>query len=226
MTDPIRVLWAFVVVVAVMAAVGVWTRVGPRWAQPVTGPVAAVVLVLIGGGAGLSREELGLDLSRGAGLAAAAVGSVVIAYGVGLLIPATRRALRDPRRRVPLRSAVLTALVAVPFATVIFEEVAFRGVLWGLIAREGGPVWATGVTALVFGLWHVESAADLARRRGERRVVLAVAGVVAFTAVAGAVFGALRYLGGGLLAPVALHWATNGLGVIAAAWAWRDEARP
>lgn len=218
-------IWAFVVVAVVMAAVSLWTRAGPRWAQPVTGPAAASVLVLIGGAAGLSREELGLDLSRGAGFAAAAVGSVVIAYGIGLVIPATRRALRDPRRRVPLRSAVLTALVAVPLATVVFEEVAFRGVLWGLIARQGGPVWATGVTALLFGLWHVRSAVDLARGRGERRVLLAVAGVVAFTAVAGAVFGTLRHLGGGLLAPVALHWATNGVGVIAAALAWRGAHR-
>jgi len=217
------VLWALVVVPVLMAAVSVWTRVGPRRAQPVTGPVAAGVLVLIGGAAGLSREELGLDLSRGGGYAAAAVGSVAVAYGAALVIPATRRALRDPRRRVPLRSAVLTALVAVPLATVIFEEVTFRGVLWGLIARRAGPVWATGVTALLFGLWHVESAANLARRRGERRILLAVAGVVAFTTVAGVVFGTLRHLGGGLLSPAALHWASNGLGVLAAAWAWHTE---
>lgn len=208
--------WAFVVVLAVMAAVRVWNRVGPGWAQPFTGPVAAVALVLVGGVAGLSWEELGLDLSRGGWFAAAAVGSVVVAYGVGLLIPVTRRAFHDPRYREPLRSAALTALVSVPLVTVLVEEVAFRGVLWGLIARVGGPVWASGVTALLFGLWHLGSRADAARGRP---VLLPVV----FTTLAGVVFAALRYWGGGLLAPIALHWAVNGLGVIAAAWTWRND---
>jgi hypothetical protein len=216
------VSWTIVGVLGVMAAVNVWTRVGPAKAQLVTGPVAAAVLVAV---SGLSREEAGLDLSRGAGWAAAAAGAVVAAYGIGLALPSTRRAFRDPRHRTPLRSAVLTGLVAVPLATVMFEEVAFRGVLWGLVTREGGPVWATVVTSLLFGLWHVGSGADLARSREGRRPSLTVAGAVAFTALTGVVFAALRHFGGGLLAPVALHWAANGLGVIAAAWAWRAEIR-
>jgi hypothetical protein len=215
------VAWRVVVVLAVMAAVNVWARVGPARAQLITGPVAAAGLVAA---SGLSREELGLDLSRGAGYAAVAVGSVLIAYGAGLAVPAARRAFRDPRHRKPLRSAVFTALVAVPLATVLFEEVAFRGVLWGLIDRTGGPVWATVVTSLLFGLWHVGSGAELARSR-DGGLSLTVVGTVAFTALSGVVFAALRHLGGGLLAPVSLHWAANGLGVLAAAWAWRGELR-
>jgi uncharacterized protein len=111
----------------------------------------------------------------------------------------------------------------------VFEEAAFRGVLWGLIAHDHGPVWATSVSSVLFGLWHVLPASDLARtntalqagrRSGRRRITLTVLGTVAFTTVAGIVFAELRRASGSLLAPIGLHWATNGLGVLAAARVW------
>jgi membrane protease YdiL (CAAX protease family) len=48
---------------------------------------------------------------------------------------------------------------------------------------------------------------------------------VAFTGLAGVVFCELRRRSGSLLAPAGLHWATNGLGVLAAAavWAWGTQ---
>jgi membrane protease YdiL (CAAX protease family) len=52
-----------------------------------------------------------------------------------------------------------------------------------------------------------------------------VAGTVLFTTVAGVVFGVLRDQSGSLLAPALLHWATNGLGIVAAALAWRWSAQ-
>src|SRR5215470_2201645 len=48
-----------IVVLGVMLLVNVWVHVGPRRAHPVTGPVAAGVLLLIGRAAGLSWEALG-----------------------------------------------------------------------------------------------------------------------------------------------------------------------
>ena len=44
--------------------------------------------------------------------------------------------------------------------------------------------------------------------------VLAVAGAVAFTALAGLLLCELRRRSGSLLAAAALHWATNGLGLL------------
>ena len=213
------------VTLGVMAGVQVWARVGPARTQVISGPVAAAVLVLVGAAAGLSRAELGLtgELSRSAGHAAVSVGLVLVAYGVGVLHPVGRRALLDPRHRLPVRSAVFTALVVVPLATVVFEEVAFRGVLWGLIAREHGPWWATGVSSVLFGLWHLRSGADLARTHLEartRRPSRTVLQAVLFTALTGVVLAGLRHAGGSLLAPVVLHWAANGVGVLASAWVW------
>ncbi len=47
-------------------------------------------------------------------------------------------------------------------------------------------------------------------------------GTVLFTGLAGVVFCELRRRSGSLLASAGLHWATNGLGVLASAavWAW------
>ena len=228
---------ALAVVLLVMAAVSVWVHVGPRSAHLVTGPLAAVVLLLVGRSAGLSWAELGLGraaLARGAWFAAVAAGLVAVGYGVAVTIPATRAAFRDTRYQVRAASALYAALVAVPLATVVFEEVAFRGVLWGLLAYDHGPVWATFVSSVLFGLWHVLPALDLARtntalragaRGSRRRLLLAVLGTVAFTTVAGVLFAELRRASGSLLAPIGLHWATNGLGVLAAARVWAISRR-
>jgi membrane protease YdiL (CAAX protease family) len=50
--------------------------------------------------------------------------------------------------------------------------------------------------------------------------LLTVLGTVAFTTVAGVVFSGLRHASGSLVAPAGVHWATNGLGVLAAARVW------
>jgi len=52
--------------------------------------------------------------------------------------------------------------------------------------------------------------------------VVSVLGTVLFTGLAGVLFCELRRRSGSLLAPAGLHWATNALGVLAAAavWGW------
>jgi membrane protease YdiL (CAAX protease family) len=223
---------ALAVTILVLAGVNVWVHVAPRGVHLVTGPLAAVLLLLVARSAGLSWAELGLGreaLGPGLRYAGAAAAVVAVAYGVAVALPATRGALRDTRYRVGAGAAARTALVTIPLATVVFEEVAFRGVLWGLVAHDHGTAWATAVSSVLFGLWHVLPALDLARTNtvlradagaGRRRVLLTVLGTVAFTTVAGVVFAELRRSSGSLLAPAGLHWAANGLGVLASARAW------
>jgi membrane protease YdiL (CAAX protease family) len=57
-------------------------------------------------------------------------------------------------------------------------------------------------------------------------VVLTVLGTVVFTAVAGVVFAELRRRSGSLVAPLGLHWATNGLAVVASARVWSANPPP
>jgi len=102
-------------------------------------------------------------------------------------------------------------------------------VLWALLRRGRGRRTATVVSSVLFGLWHVLPSLGLAADeavgtvvgRGASGQVMSVLGTVLFTGLAEVVFCELRRLGGSLLASAGLHWAVNGLGVLAAAvWAW------
>jgi membrane protease YdiL (CAAX protease family) len=224
---------AFALVLAILVLVNVWVHLGLRLSHHVTGPVAALVLLLVARAAGLSWAELGLareNLLTGLlyGLAAAAL--VALVYAVGVLVPVTRRAFHDTRYRMPMRSAVLMSLVTIPLATVVFEEVAFRSVFWGMLEHQRGVGVATVVSSALFGFWHVLPALDVANtstvirgsgRPNRRRLLLTVLATVVFTAVAGVVFAELRRRSGSIVAPLGLHWATNGLAVVAAARVWR-----
>jgi membrane protease YdiL (CAAX protease family) len=114
---------------------------------------------------------------------------------------------------------------------VLLEEVAFRGVLWGLLRRARGTVTATVASSLLFGLWHVLPSLGLASANaavggvvgsGRPAQAVTVLATMAFTAAAGVVFCELRRRSGSLLAPAGLHWAVNGLSVLASAavWSW------
>lgn len=215
---------------ALMIVVRWWTYRGPRAAQPVTGPLAAAVLLLAPVAAGRSLADLGLGVPTTTAIRYALTCATVVAagYAVALVLPPVRRMLgaasagnqppgagsvgEEPKDGGKPRSAWVTALVAVPLSTVVLEEVAFRGVLWGLLAHDIGPHPATAVSAALFGLWHVPP---------HRARPAAVAGTVLFTAAAGVVLGELRHRTGGILAPAALHWAANGFGVLAVAIATR-----
>jgi membrane protease YdiL (CAAX protease family) len=132
--------------------------------------------------------------------------------------------------------------VTIPLATVVFEETAFRGVLWGELERTAGGLAATAGSAVLFGVWHVLPALHVSRtsvvitgagRRSSRRTLLTVLGVVAGTALAGVVLAELRRRTGSLVAPMLVHWAANGCAVLASSLVWarhrgslaQDEAR-
>jgi membrane protease YdiL (CAAX protease family) len=228
---------AIVVVMLVLVVTNVWVHLGPGQVHVVTGPLAALLLLVLARVAGLSWQELGLGqetLVRGAQVGVVAALCVAIVYSVAVAIPFTRNAFRDARYSIGARAAFYTALVAIPLGTVLFEEVAFRGVLWGLLVQDLGVVPATILSAGLFGVWHVLPATALARTHtsvqgrsadgknsaGPRRITITVLATMAFTALAGIVFAELRRRSGSLVAPIALHWATNGLGVLASARVW------
>lgn len=185
----------------------------------VTCPVVAVLLVGIGRLAGLSWTDMGMGrraLLHGVLWAIGSVLAVAVVYSVALMLPGLHTVTGD---RPNPRQALFVALVEVPFATVLLEETAFRGVLWGLLEVSHGALAATVVSSLLFGLWHI---APSLRDEGVRpppwlathrlAVPLWVAGTVLFTALGGAVFCVLRQLSGSVFAAMGLHWATNGLG--------------
>jgi membrane protease YdiL (CAAX protease family) len=224
---------AVVAVIVILAAVNVVDVRVPH-AALVVGPACAALLLWLARLAGLSWAELGLGPGTWRGglrWAGAVIAVVAVVLAAGAALPLTRAAFRDSRYHLDLAQALLTAFVLIPLGTVLLEEVAFRGVLWGLFRRLRGTVAATAASSALFGVWHVLPSLGLAAsneavggavgtgRPGQEVTVL---GTVLFTAAAGVVFCELRRRSGSLLAPAGLHWAVNGLSVLASAavWAW------
>ncbi|MGH3208432.1 MAG: lysostaphin resistance A-like protein [Trebonia sp.] len=226
-----RVALAITVVLLVIVNI---VDVEVQHAALVVGPVCAAVLLGLARLAGLSWAELGLGPGtwrRGLTWAAAIIGIAAVVLAAGAALPLTRDLFRDSRYHLDLGQALLTAFVLIPVGTVLLEEVAFRGVLWGLLRRLGGTVLATTVSSALFGLWHILPSLGLATDneaigsavgQGRSAQVIAVLGTVLFTAGSGVVFCELRRRSGSILASAGLHWAVNGLSVLASAavWAW------
>jgi membrane protease YdiL (CAAX protease family) len=227
-----RLVAALVVTVGLLLFVTAVHRLGPAHAGMIVGPLAAVALLVLGRRSGLTWEDIGLarrTWRRGLiwGLSAAAL--VAIVYAVAAVLPATRSAFLDARYHLPPATGLVTALVVVPIGTVLLEEVAFRGVILGLVRRHRGTLPGAGFSSALFGLWHVLPSLQLSTANPAIATVVghgvagqatAVAISVAFTAGAGLLFCELRRRSGSLLAGAGLHWATNGLGVVVAMLMW------
>ena len=113
-------------------------------------------LAAVAWGSGLTADDVGLARRTwGSGLrwGGAAAAIVAVGYGIAASIPAVRDAVADSS--ASWGATVVKALVVIPLATVIPEEFAFRGVLWGLLRRESGQRVATVVSSALFGVWHV-----------------------------------------------------------------------
>ncbi len=196
----------------------------------VVGNVAAAALLLVSArAAGLSWEELGLARRRaaaGARWGTACFAVVAAAYLVTLTVPAGRPLLTDARMAgLDGGELAYQVLVRIPLGTVLWEEVAFRGVLLAVLTRVLSVRAAVAVSAVVFGVWHVRPtlSALTANGLGDGALLTGLAlllGCVA-TAAAGVVLAWLRLRTGSLLAPALLHLATNSLGALAAATAVR-----
>jgi membrane protease YdiL (CAAX protease family) len=222
-------------VVALVVALTAWNNlVVTRLPGPPTNYVAAnaaatALLLLAARAAGLSWDELGLARRRvaaGARWGLACFALVAAGYLVALAVPALRPLLGDARvSGVAADEIVYRVLVRIPLGTVVWEEVAFRGVLLAALARLLDRRHAVAVAAAVFGLWHVRPtlSAVAANDLADEPLLVGLAvllGCVA-TAVAGVVLSWLRLRSGSLLAPALLHLATNALGTLAAAASFR-----
>lgn len=186
----------------------------------------SVVVLTIGVLDGCTWRDLGLAPSTWVAGLVWGLGAIALVYSIyeiGSHLPRIRQAFNDtsitglPRWRVYFK-----ALVELPFGTVLFEEIAFRGVLWAMLARRIDWVPATLITAVLFGMWHILGSLDLHERNpglamhDKPRVaqLLAVSGAVLNTAIGGLIFTGLRLASGSLFAPMGFHWATNGWGYL------------
>lgn len=221
-----------VVVVAALVA----ANIAAHWSRGVLAvaiiPASAIMLLLVARIGGLGWRDLGLsrtELRAGIPFAVASVIVVSAIVSTAVAVPATREFFLSARYD-DTSDALLAAFVIIPLQTVIPEELLFRGVLQGSLARLCGPNATLVYGASAFGLWHISSSTGLAADNegltgllgsGSAAQMVAIAGAVTATAAAGFVLGWLRQRTTSLLAPIALHWALNATGAIGAAVAWQ-----
>ncbi len=189
--------------------------------------LATALLVYVALRAGLSWTDLGLgraSTSRGLIWGAAAFALVTAGYVLVVLSPWGGQVLADDRTPQEPAALLLKVLVVIPLRTIVLEEVAFRGVLWGLLRDRFSTRTATLGSAAAFGLWHIPPAflllgTNTNLAEASEGSILAVAAVVlaivVSTGLAGVLLAELRRRTGSLWAPIGLHAGTNIVGTLA-----------
>ena len=218
--------WPPIAVVVVLIGINIVNnRLAPQEHYLLWSFGGSVVLVAFGLLDGNSWTDMGLSWRYwipGLIWAAICIGAVTLVYLVGSSFKPTREAFHDERiATMSGGKLAFQALVEVPFGTVLFEEIAFRAVLLSMLVRRFDLIWGVAIAAILFGLWHIlpsigtheqNPAMGKVAGSGWRGNVVAVLVSVLATAFSGVVFAALRLVSGSVLAPMGLHWATNGLG--------------
>jgi membrane protease YdiL (CAAX protease family) len=113
------------------------------------------------------------------------------------------------------------AFVRIPIATAFYEEVLFRGVIFGMLTRRHSPLLAAVITSLLFGLWHIApTIADPPNAQLDPNSLLDIAKLAVFavvgTAPAGLGFLWVRLFANSVWAAVLAHIGTNSVGILAA----------
>ena len=187
----------------------------------------AVAVLGIARTAGVSWAELGLgrrELSSGARIGAVAGACAAAAVLAAAAVPATRGFLLDDRAAEATGPGGLAAgLARITFAAVPPEELTYRSALLGLWLGNGSRARAVAWSSALFGLSHIlptrstmgQTALGQHLERRPLRQAAFVAGNVAVTGAAGAVFGWLRLRSGSVLAPLLAHAALNDSALVA-----------
>ena len=218
--------WPLLVVVVAMVLINIVNnRVAPSTHYLLWAFGGSVILLAIGLLDGNTWTDMGLGwwyMLPGLLWAAVSIAGVTAVYLVGASTKKTRRAFHDERiGDLTGGRMMFQALIEVPFGTVLLEEIAFRAVLFSMLCRRYGLVWAIVISSILFGLWHIlpsmgtheqNPALGSVAGGGRKGNLIAVGLSVLTTSLAGVVFVGLRIISGSVLAPMGFHWATNGLG--------------
>lgn len=175
----------------------------------------------------LTRANIGLarrDIVHGVRMALYVITPMLVVFSLAYIIDP--QLFRDPRYDNTLPEALFSALIVLPLQVVLFEELAFRGIMLAQLHTSKFPAWMPiFVTSLLFGLWHIMSSQTIGNYNiGDSIVIplpIVVAGVLVATTAAGVVLALLRIKSRSLLAPILVHWCINGSAILFAALAWR-----
>lgn len=183
------------------------------------------VALLVARRAGTTWTTMGLRPDRKKqGISAGVVVIAIITVGVaiGIAIPATRELFRDER---VIESSILWVLfetfVRIPLATALYEEVLFRGIVFGMLVRRRSPLVAGLMTSALFGLWHILPTIETLDTNpggdlftGAIGLLVAIIGAIAGTTIAGLGFLWIRLYANSTYAPVLAHIGTNSVAML------------
>jgi CAAX protease family protein len=213
--------WRLAVIATILIVFGnaVGIAAGPNvvtfsWEAIAQSAGTVLIVIVASRWCGLTRAEAGIGrtnllrsslIGAGTGLGLAAVVLLALEAGAWLGTPITYQ----PLRGVSISTVLTHALVGLPLLTAIPEELAFRGLVLGLLMRKLTPLRATLVTSAVFVAWHgVVQVQTLAATKFTSpwlivpAMGLALAGLVA----GGVIFALLRIRTRNLAAAVMAHW--------------------
>lgn len=149
-----------------------------------------------------------------------------IAVGMILVFAIDKTAFKDHRYHHDLHTALYAAIVLLPFKTVLFEELAFRGILPAISLKiKNQRRIASILSSFAFGLWHIFSATKIGGYHLTSGIVVPnfamVFAVFVGTFAIGYLLCELRWRSDSLAAPIAVHWFINGFGLILASLSWK-----
>lgn len=187
------------------------------------------VVVLIARRAGTTWTSIGMRrdrIRRGLTVGGAVIGVITVGYVAAIVAAAFLPQLRPMFENESVVDnsvgwVLFQAFVRIPVATAFYEEVLFRGIIFGMFARRHSPLVAAAFTSLLFGLWHIAPTLagpdnPLMDPEGALQLVGAVLGIVGSTMFAGLIFLWVRLYANSVYAPVLAHIGTNSVGMLAA----------
>jgi membrane protease YdiL (CAAX protease family) len=186
----------------------------------------------------LAARAMGLDASalalRGRHVRGAAIGA---ALGVGVAVAGVV-ALRSvaplvvggaveyaPLAHVDAPDLARHVVLLLPLGVILPEEIAFRGVLLGALARMADRRAAIAGASAAFALWHVSvvvtTVGQTTLAPSSLWSALGIVAALVVVGAGGAVFATLRLATGSLATAVAAHWAFDAA-VLIGLWATRS----
>jgi len=175
----------------------------------------------------LSLSDIGLSAKNfRTGMKLALYVIAIIAAGFLVIFFVNGHAFKDPRYHHSIPVALYASFVILPLKTVLFEELAFRGIALSLLFRVKSSRWfATIFSSVAFGAWHVTTSVDIGNYNIGGNIIVPKALVAVAATIAPALFGIvlceLRWRSKSLVAPIAVHWFLNAFATLLAAFSWR-----
>jgi membrane protease YdiL (CAAX protease family) len=145
---------------------------------------------------------------------------VIIAIAAATFIPDLRDLFeREDIVNGSIGWVLFQALIRIPLATALYEEVLFRGIVFGMFARRYSPLVAAVVTSLLFGFWHILPTLDMSPIGDTGTyfgLTTTIIGSVAGTAIGGLGFLLVRLYANSTYASVLAHIGTNSVAMLGA----------